>query len=169
MCTICTFIYFDLSFFLSLKREKLDNMTRKEHDVRKIIKDIQIKQRRTLRLHIPGMYIFGIKLKWLEILIHVPIKYKKFHNRAVRRAVGQLKCYLNYVNLYFMNKNRSIYIPLIYGNLLPHCKNKGKQLMGKYFFSKIGLLAFILYPWTLRFVNHTWAVKKVWVKKIWVV
>lgn len=138
MCTICTFIYFDLSFFLSLKREKLDNMTRKEHDVRKIIKDIQIKQRRTLRLHIPGtcMYIFSIKLKWLEILIHVPIKYKKFHNRAVRRAVGQLKCYLNYVNLYFMNKNRSIYIPLIYGNLLPHCKNKGKQLVGKFFFFK---------------------------------
>lgn len=162
-------MYFHIFWSYISKREKLDNMPRKEYDVRKKIKNIQIKQGRTLRLHVPGMYIFSIKLKWLEILIHVPIKYKKFHNRAARRAVGQLKCYLNYVNLYFMNKNRSIYIPLIYGNLLPHCKNKGKQLMGKYFFSKIGLLAFILYPWTLRFVNHTWAVKKVWVKKIWVV
>lgn len=129
-------MYFHIFWSYISKREKLDNMPRKEYDVRKIIKDIQIKQGRTLRLHVPGMYIFSIKLKWLEILIHVTIKYKKFHNRAVRRAVGQLKCYLNYVNLYFMNKNRSIYIPLIYGNLLPHCKNKGKQLVGKYFFFK---------------------------------
>lgn len=120
--------------FLSSKRKKLDNMPRKEYDVRKKNQKYSNKTRENTPT--AYMYIFSIKLKWLEIQIHVLIKYKKFHNRAVRQSVGQLKCYLNYVNLYCMNKNRSIYIPLIYGNLLPHRKNMGKQLVGKYFFFK---------------------------------
>lgn len=102
-------------------------MPRKEYDVRKIIKDIQIKQGRTLRLHVPGMYIFSIKLKWLEILIHVLIKYKKVPWQSSQTVGRSVKVLLNYVSLYCMNKNRSTYITLTYGNLLPHRKNMGKQ------------------------------------------
>lgn len=51
-CVLYVLSYILILVSLSSKREKLDNMPRKEYDVRKIIKNIQIKQERTPQLHI---------------------------------------------------------------------------------------------------------------------